>query len=129
MAGILIVTHGDFGVEIKKSAELIAGPIENCKVLGLHRSDDIMDLKASIDGAIEELAKDDDVIVLCDLFGGSPCNMSTLCLKQRGGFKVVSGLNIIMLIEVAMMRESMAIDELAAHAVTAGVAGIKVIDA
>lgn len=128
MKGILLVTHGDFASHLKESAELITGPIAKCKAIGLQRDDDITDLKQKIDDALDEFGTDDGVIVLTDLFGGSPCNMSTLSLKQRKNFKLVTGLNMIMLIETAMMRDELTLEELSKHAVESGIAGVKEIE-
>lgn len=120
MIGILIVTHGEFGQEVKNSSELIAGNIANCQAIALNRDDDIMDLKLKVDQALDELNQGEGVIVLVDLIGGSPFNICSLALKERRNFKLLSGINLPMLIECAMMRDSMNLEELIVHCKTIG---------
>ncbi|MEO1770765.1 PTS sugar transporter subunit IIA [Candidatus Enterococcus ferrettii] len=112
MIGILLVTHGEFGEEIKRSAELIIGPISNCLAISLNRDDSISNLKDQVEQSLESLNQGEGVIVLVDLVGGSPFNVCSVTLKQRRDFKLLSGLNLSMIVECAMMRESLGLDEL-----------------
>lgn len=120
MIGILIVTHGDFGHAVKESSELITGTIQNCQSIALNRDDDILDLKNKVDIAVEELNQGEGVIVLVDLIGGSPFNICSLVLKEKRNFKLLSGVNLPILIECSMMRESMNLDELTQYCKTIG---------
>ncbi|MGM0215991.1 PTS sugar transporter subunit IIA [Enterococcus sp. AZ109] len=121
MIGILLVTHGEFGEEIKRSAELVIGPIANCTAISLNRDDSISNLKDKVDEALENLNQGEGVIALVDLIGGSPFNVCSVTLKQKRNFKLLSGLNLSMLIECAMMRESMEIKELTQHCKQTGI--------
>lgn len=116
MIGILIVTHGKFGQALKESSELIVGEIKNCEAIALDRDDDVMDLKVKVNEKIDELNfKNNGVFVLVDLIGGSPFNMCSLLLKERKDFKLLTGVNLSMLIECSMMRESMDLSTLVDH--------------
>lgn len=121
MIGILLVTHGEFGEEIRRSAELIIGPISNCSTISLNRDDSISNLKDEVEKLLESLDQGDGVIVLVDLVGGSPFNVCSVTLKQRRNFKLLSGLNLSMIVECAMMRESMGVDELTQHCKQTGI--------
>ncbi|MBO0458221.1 PTS sugar transporter subunit IIA [Enterococcus hulanensis] len=112
MIGILLVTHGEFGEEIKRSAELIIGPISNCSAISLNRDDSITNLKDEVEETLESLNKGEGVIVLVDLVGGSPFNVCSVILKKRRNFKLLSGLNLSMIVECAMMRDSLNLEGL-----------------
>lgn len=121
MIGILLVTHGEFGEEIKRSAELIIGPISNCQTISLNRDDSISNLKDEVEAALDSLNQGEGVIVLVDLVGGSPFNVCSVTLKQRRNFKLLSGLNLSMIVEGAMMRETMRLDDLTKHCKQTGI--------
>ena len=112
MVGIVVVTHGELGKELLGAAELIAGKQEKVVPLGLHADDAIEALPGRIDEAIESIGDADGVLVLVDLFGGSPGNATLRCLAERN-FECISGANLPMLLEVLMLREGMSAKDLA----------------
>ena len=124
MVGIVIVGHGELSKELLGAAELIAGKQGNVVTLGLHAEDAIEALPGRISQAIDSLADVEGVLVLVDLFGGSPGNATLRCLAERE-FECISGANLPMLLEVLMQRESMSAEELAAQALQSGRAGIQ----
>lgn len=124
MVGIVIVAHGELGKELLGAAELIAGKQEQIVFLGLHADDAIEALPGRISQAIESIGDVDGVLVLVDLFGGSPGNATLRCLAERD-FECISGANLPMLLEVLMLRESMSVKDLAAHALQSGRTGIQ----
>ena len=76
MINILVVTHGNFGNELIKSAEMIAGKQENIEALGLFVEDDFDMFKSKMKNKIKELENEEGVLVLTDMFGGTPSNAS-----------------------------------------------------
>lgn len=124
MIGILIVTHGKFGHELLKSAELIIGKQENVLTLGLEHGDSIEELCQQVKASIEKLEEGDGVLVLTDLFGGSPSNVAAANMEQLN-FHSLTGVNLPMLIEALSMREYVDIEELVNSAFNAGCNGIK----
>lgn len=124
MIGILIVTHGNFGTELLKSAELIIGKQENVETLGLNPSDDIKELYNAVRSSIEKLDNGDGVLVLTDLFGGSPTNVTVASINDYK-CESISGVNLPMLIEAFDSREFMPLTKLAAKIIQSGVDGIK----
>lgn len=71
MINILVVTHGNFGNELIKSAEMIAGKQENIESLGLFVEDDFDMFKSKVKNKIKELENEEGVLVLVDMFGDS----------------------------------------------------------
>lgn len=127
MIGILLVTHGKFSEEILKSAELIIGKQDRILTLGLQHGDSIEELGDKVKESIKSLEKGRGVLVLVDLFGGSPYNVVALNSNKIGDAKIrcITGLNLPMLLEAISMRESYELDELIEHCMEGGVTGIK----
>jgi mannose/fructose/sorbose-specific phosphotransferase system IIA component len=97
---VLIITHGMFGVELQKSAEMIMGEQENVDSMGLVPGQSVDDLREK---AFATLAKNEaegaHTIIMCDLMGGSPSNVAMACLGQAD-CELLVGLSMPMLIEV-----------------------------
>jgi PTS system mannose-specific IIA component len=129
MIGIVIVTHGKFGLEILKSAELIVGKQTNVKTLSLEYGDNIDNLKEDIFKAIVELKKENEVLVFADLFAGSPAN-STAINMEKLKFKCITGVNLPMIIEAFSLRNNneLSIDEIVESCLSSGMDGIKDLD-
>lgn len=124
MIGIVIVAHGDLGKELLRSAEMICGKQDRVVTLGLQAGDAIEALPTRIAEAIKSLDDVDGVLVLVDLFGGSPCNAALRYLAESD-VECISGVNLPMLLEILMQRESTGVKELAAQAMRAGHEGIQ----
>jgi PTS system mannose-specific IIA component len=125
MIGILIVTHGDFGRELLKSAELIVGKQEKVKTLSLKRGDNIESLYSSVNKDIGLLDDGEGVLVLTDLFGGSPSNVTAANMKETY-FESLSGVNLPMLIEALNTRvNEISLKELTNKVYKVGIDGIK----
>lgn len=125
MIGVLIVTHGQFGKELLRSCELITGKLEKVEALSLEKDDDINDLSTAFKTKVKELNQGDGLIVFVDMLGGSPSNIGAIMLKKEGGFKLISGVNLPMLVEVVLSREIMDIEELTNQLIVNGRQSIK----
>lgn len=106
---IIVATHGRFGEELVKSAEMIAGKMENVQNLSLLPSMSLEEFMAEADAMLAKTEK--PLIVLVDLFGGTPCNVMT-ALSRKYNYDVVTGVNIGMLIELYVSTLSMADEEI-----------------
>ena len=84
MIGVLLVTHGNFSEAIIKSMELVFGRQEKLEALTLNHGDDVEELTRQVKERAKELDDGEGVLVLVDLLGGSPCNVTASCLKQEG---------------------------------------------
>ena len=116
MIGILVVTHGNSGTELLKSAELIIGKQENVKALSLNQGDNVEELCDNVSKSIKQLDKGDGVLVLTDLFGGSPSNVTATNMKN-GHFQSLAGVNL--------PRNNEKLEELVDKVYTSGVEGIR----
>jgi PTS system mannose-specific IIA component len=124
MTGLVLVTHAGLASALKASAEMIVGPIENCSTVEIasdERADDIMSRVVAAVSSVQV----DGVIIMTDLFGGTPSNMAMSFLKE-GRVEVLTGVNLPMLIEFCSRRERMAVAELAALLQRSGRDGIMV---
>ncbi|KIS02694.1 PTS sugar transporter subunit IIA [Paucilactobacillus wasatchensis] len=103
----LVITHGDMGIETVKSMELLMGPQENVTGLGLHPGESVDALR---DQAYDVLTKNeksyDETIVLVDLLGGSPSNVSLSTLAKYRELKIVTGLSLPLLINLLNFSEA-----------------------
>ena len=111
MINILVVTHGNFGNELIRSAEMIAGKQENIEALGLFVEDDFDMFKSKVKNKIKELENEEGVLVLTDMFGGTPSNASFANLNNLD-FECVTGLNLPMMLEVLINRDIKTLKEL-----------------
>ena len=123
MIGILLVTHGNFSEAIIKSMELVFGRQEKLEALTLNHGDDVEELTRQVKEKAKELDDGEGVLVLVDLLGGSPCNVTASCLKQEG-IECVTGLNLPMLISVLEERDGSALHNMPDVAMEAGKTGI-----
>lgn len=126
---LLIITHGEFGIEIVKSAEMIMGPQEDVSALALRPGDSVDDLHIQAFQIIEKnTEKGLETVVLCDLLGGSPSNVALSCMS-KGDIKIFTGINLPMLIEMLQWYKTE--DNLSAlleNVKNAAVGGIRIID-
>ena len=126
MIGIVIISHGAMGRGLLDAAEMIAGKQEGVESVELKDSDDIEALSGRIAQAASGLTVQ-DILVLVDLFGGSPGNaaLRTILEGKLESAECVSGANLPMLLEVLMARERLGLQELAALALKSGQQGIR----
>jgi len=119
MIGLLIVTHCDLGKEFLNAAEFIVGNMNDAQVVSITQSTDSEEIRKTIESKISELDKGKGVIILTDMFGGTPSNLSLSFLK-RDKVEVLSGVNLPMVISIAQNRTGMKLGELAEKAQEAG---------
>ena len=112
MIGVVIAGHGDFAVELLKTAENIVGSIERCKAITVYPGDKRRDLRNKFIEAIEAVGKSDRVLLMTDMFGGSASNMGYF-LSKIYDVKIITGVNLPMVLQLATHREIDNLDELA----------------
>jgi len=112
MIGIVIVTHGLLAQEILKTAEFIIGSLEGCATVSIDGSKGPEATRQDISGAIESVSKGAGVLVLTDMFGGTPSNIS-LSFLEEGRVEVLTGVNLPMLIKAVQVRDKAALAEAA----------------
>lgn len=120
--GVVVVTHGDFGRTIFEAAEVIMGPQDHCGYVSVDVAREVGDTMGAIHEAIRTNDSGSGVLVLTDLFGGSPTTMSLSLLKTEN-VEVVAGVNLPMVVK-ALQSRHLELDELAQEVRDAGIQGI-----
>ena len=119
MIGIVIVTHGNLAQEFKLALEHIVGPQENMIAINIAADDDMEKRRDEISDAVSKVSIGSGVIILTDLFGGTPSNMA-ISMMQDDQVEVIAGINLPMLVKLASLRELKTILEAAELAQEAG---------
>jgi PTS system mannose-specific IIA component len=112
MIGIVIVTHCNLGLELIRSAEFIVGKLGKAEAVSLNPEDQVESLRGKIAKAIEEMDSGEGVILLTDMFGGTPSNIS-LSFLDEGKVEVVTGVNLPMLVGLASKRMGKSLNQVA----------------
>ncbi|HOE80117.1 MAG TPA: PTS sugar transporter subunit IIA [Smithellaceae bacterium] len=112
MIGVLITTHGNLGNELIHAAESIKGKLKGVMHVCVEQSRGVEELKKEISGAIKKLDKGQGVLILTDLFGGTPSNISLSFMKE-GKIEVVTGVNLPMLLKLSDVKEGISLNEFA----------------
>lgn len=112
MIGVLVTTHGNLGIEMIRAAELIKGKIKSILHFSIDQSQSVEELKKEISTAIKKLDDGQGVLILTDLFGGTPSNISLSFLKEDK-VEVITGVNLPMLLKITDIREKMNLKDFA----------------
>ena len=121
--GIIVVTHVDYGSALLRAAEFILGPVQDCVSIQVDASLEVGDAIARLKEAASRLDSGQGVLVLTDMFGGTPTNLSLSLLKTHARVEVLTGVNLPMLLRVLSNR-NLPLPELAQLARNAGCEGI-----
>jgi PTS system mannose-specific IIA component len=124
LVGVLVVTHGEFGAALLDAGQMIVGPQEAVESVSVLVSRGVDEIVADLKAALARLEHGLGVLVLTDLFGGTPTTLS-LSLRKLGNIEVVAGVNLPMLLKVLQGRKT-PLAELTAQAKAAGQQGIVV---
>jgi len=129
MNGLIITGHGSFASGLQTSVKLIAGEQLNIEYVDFMESDSTADLEKKLNSALNRLEEAEGVLFLCDLVGGSPFKTAVTLSVQRPDAAVIGGANLTMIIETAIMKDNLTIEELKTMAVNSGKEGIKAFEA
>ncbi|GGD77646.1 PTS sugar transporter subunit IIA [Croceicoccus mobilis] len=119
MIGLILVTHGDLAAEFVSAMEHVVGEQERVVPVCIGPNDDMEARRTEISDAIAKVNDGSGVIVLTDLFGGTPSNLAISLLKT-GEVEVIAGINLPMLIRLAGARVDMSVTDAVAAAREAG---------
>jgi len=111
LVGALVVTHGQLGQELVSAAQAIVGEISYIAAVSIGWDDDVDESKKKIEQAVAEVDQGKGVIILTDMFGGTPSNLS-LPLLKRNEVDIVTGVNLPMVIKVANQPGTDSLSEL-----------------
>lgn len=109
MIGIIVITHGDFGKCLLQTSQAIVGQQKCIKSITLSATEGLPNLKENISAAFEEVNCGKGVIILTDMFGGTPTNASLSLLKELGkdNIEIITGVNLPILLELFSQRTSL----------------------
>lgn len=124
MIGLVLVTHGRLAEEFKHAVEHVVGPQDGLETVSIGADDDMEKRRLDILDAIGRADSGAGVIVLTDMFGGTPSNLA-ISVMQPGSVEVVAGVNLPMLIKLTSVRRS---DDLPSALEQAQAAGRKYIN-
>jgi PTS system mannose-specific IIA component len=100
MIGKLVLTHGGLARELLAAAAVIAGNTEGFEALALEWNDDFEAARAKVAAAVARLDHGEGVLILTDMFGGTPCNVA-LTFQQPGAVEILTGVNLPMVLRLA----------------------------
>jgi len=119
MIGLLLVSHRRLAEEMKAVMEHVVGPQEQVETVSIFPSDNMEDRRTEIQEKITALNTGDGVIVLTDMFGGTPSNLA-ISMMTHDNIEVLAGMNLPMLIKLAQVRSTLPLKEATLSAQEAG---------
>jgi mannose/fructose/sorbose-specific phosphotransferase system IIA component len=125
MIGIVLAAHGPLPAAFLESTNMILGELPQVASVSLMPGDSLEGLIDSLQAAVNEVNTGDGVLILLDMFGGTPANAAALLTQQTNSLCAVTGVNLPMLLETSMARMNTdRLESLAATAFSGGQAGI-----
>lgn len=113
MIGIVIATHVELGKALIEAAEFIIGePAQHVMAVSINLNDNVDNLRGKLSDTIKKVNSGDGVLLLTDMFGGSPSNLSYSMLEE-GKIEVISGVNLPVLLKALSLRQKKPLAEMA----------------
>jgi mannose PTS system EIIA component len=119
MIGLVLVTHGRLAEEFIAAMEHVVGDQPNMRAISIGPDDDIEQRRLDILAAVEAVDVGAGVILLTDMFGGTPSNLA-ISIMDKGRVEIIAGVNLPMLIKLASVRESETLEQAVVSAQEAG---------
>ncbi|MAN77339.1 PTS sugar transporter subunit IIA [Pelagibacterium flavum] len=119
MMGLVLVTHGRLAEEFRSALEHVVGPQDGIAAVSIGPDDDMEGRRQDIIAAVESVDTGDGVVILTDMFGGTPSNLAISVMQDRD-IEVLAGLNLPMLVKLARIRPEMAMRDAVRLAAEAG---------
>ncbi|HEX8175390.1 MAG TPA: PTS sugar transporter subunit IIA [Pyrinomonadaceae bacterium] len=121
--GGVIVTHGQLAGELLAAAEMIVGPVKHITSVSIGWHDDVDLARGEIERAIQRVQEGRGVLILTDMFGGTPTNIASMFLAE-GEVEVVTGVNLPMVIKLASQQGEETLGDIARRVRNQGQEGI-----
>ena len=119
MIGLVLVTHGGLAVELIRAMEHVVGPQENTAAVCIGPDDDMEHRRADIQKAVNSVETGEGVIILTDMFGGTPSNLA-ISIMEAKSIEVIAGVNLPILVKLASIRSTSDLQSAIAKAQEAG---------
>jgi PTS system mannose-specific IIA component len=104
MVGVVVITHGQLAAELLNAAEMIVGDLPQFAAVSIGWHDDVESAKEHIRQSIERVDRGEGVLLLTDMFGGTPANLGVTFVQPN--VEVITGVNLPMLIKLARLPGS-----------------------
>ena len=105
MIGMIIITHGNLALELRAAMEHVIGLQKNTEIISINPDDDLEIKKEDIAKSIKKVDNNSGIIILTDMFGGTPSNLAiTFLIPEK--IEIISGVNLPMLVKIAELRDS-----------------------
>jgi PTS system mannose-specific IIA component len=125
MIGLVIVTHGGLALEFRSALEHVVGPQTQLETVSIGPDDDMSVRRGQILDAVRRTNNGEGVIILTDMFGGTPSNLA-ISVMDEASVEVIAGINLPILVKLASVRGELNLTEAVANAREAGRKYIKV---
>ncbi|MFO1126217.1 MAG: PTS sugar transporter subunit IIA [Methylocystis sp.] len=119
MIGMVLVTHGHLATEFRAALEHVVGPQKQLATISIGPEDDMERRRVDIIEAIREADTGEGVVLLTDMFGGTPSNLA-ISVMDGGKVEVLAGVNLPMLIKLASVRDTQPLEHAVLQAQDAG---------
>lgn len=119
MIGIVIVTHGRLAVEFLAAVRHIVGPQSHVETVCIGPNDEVEERQSEISASIKRVDLGKGVVLVTDMFGGTPCNLALTHLK-KGKVEVLAGANLPSLIKLISVRTTLPLDQAVKEAIASG---------
>jgi PTS system mannose-specific IIA component len=119
MIGMVLVAHGLLAAEFRAALEHVVGPQKQIATVSIGPEDDMEQRRRDILDSVKEVDTGDGVVVLTDMFGGTPSNLA-ISVMNGGHVEVVAGINLPMLIKLASVRDTTSLEQAVVQAQDAG---------
>jgi PTS system mannose-specific IIA component len=112
MIGVVVVTHGQLAAELVNAAETIVGDLPHFAAVSIGWHEDVQDARSEIAAAVDRVKGGEGVLIVTDMFGGTPSNLGITFL-EKNAVEVVTGVNLPMLIKAASLRPASGLADVA----------------
>ena len=119
MIGMVLVTHGELATQFRAALEHVVGPQKQVATISIGPDDDIERRRGDIIEAVHEVDTGSGVVLLTDMFGGTPSNLA-ISVMNGAHVEVVAGINLPMLIKLASVRDATSLEQAVIQAQDAG---------
>lgn len=119
MIGLVLVTHGNLALEFISAMQHVVGKQENVLPVCIGPEDDMEQRRSEILKKVGEVDSGQGVVVLTDMFGGTPSNLA-ISIMDRANVEIIAGMNLPMLIKLASLRKEKSLKDAVAGAQEAG---------
>ncbi len=119
MIGVVIVTHGGLAQEFRAALEHVVGRQSMLETVSIGPEDDMEQRRIELIAAVQRVKGDKGVVVLTDMFGGTPSNLAISIMEETGA-EVIAGINLPMLIKLATVRTESSLEQTITAAKEAG---------